>query len=564
MANNSSRIEERLKGDFKVFLFAIWNHLNLPDPTPIQNDIGDYLQGGPKRSIIEAFRGVGKSWITSAFVLWVLYCDHQKKILVVSASKERADSFSTFTKRLIDEVPWLHHLQPKRGQRDSKIAFDVGPATADHSPSVKSVGITGQLTGSRADIIIADDIEVLNNSATQMARDKLSELVKEFDAILKPLPDSRIVYLGTPQLEMSLYNTLVERDYKPRIWPAEYVSEDDIDKYKGHLAPYIVDKMLRDPSLVGHTTEPTRFSDEDLAERKLSYGKAGYALQFMLDTTLSDADRYPLKLNDLVVMNLDLRKAPSDISWASGPKNVIQDLPTVGLTGDRYHSPMWTSEEYQDYTGKFMFIDPSGRGKDETAYAVTYFLNGFIFLMDVGGFKDGYSEKTLEALANIAKQYQVNEIMSESNMGDGMFNRLLQPYLEKTYSCALTEDRAAGQKETRIIDVLEPAMMQHRLIVNQKVIEDDYKDTQVDLKYSLFYQMTRLTNERGALAHDDRLDAVHWAVKYWVDFMSRDSEVALKEHKEELLDKELEAFHEHFGMKGSGGGGNGKGWFDVI
>lgn len=562
MSNASTgKIEAKLKGDFKVFLYAIWRELNLPIPTPIQNDIADFLQYGAKRSIIEAFRGVGKSWITSAFVLWVLFCDPQKKIMVVSASKERSDSFSTFTKRLIEEIKWLHHLRPNRGQRDSKIAFDVGSATADHSPSVKSVGITGQLTGSRADIIIADDIEVLNNSATQTARDKLSELVKEFDAILKPLDTSRIIYLGTPQLEMSLYNVLPDRGYQTRIWPAEYVSEDDIDKYKGKLAPYIVDIVLKDPSVAGHTTEPTRFSDTDLLERKLSYGKAGYALQFMLDTTLADADRYPLKLQDLMVMNLDLRKAPSDLSWASGSQTVIQDIPTIGLTGDRFYTPMWTSEEHQEYSGKFMFIDPSGRGKDETAYAVTYFLNGNIFLMDVGGFKEGYSEKTLEALANIAKTYQVNEIMSESNMGDGMFNSLLKPYLERIYPCTLTEDRAVGQKETRIIDVLEPVCMQHRLVVNKRIIEEDFRSTQSDVKHSLFYQFTRITADRGSLAHDDRLDAVHWAVKYWVDYMSRDSEVALKEHKDELLMMELENWHsDMFGSSRK----ETKGWFDTL
>ena len=83
-------------------------------------------------------------------------------------------------------MPILAHLIPDDDQRQSKISFDVKPAAASHAPSVKSVGITGQLAGSRADIIIADDIEVPNNSMTQGQRDKLSEAVKEFDAILKP------------------------------------------------------------------------------------------------------------------------------------------------------------------------------------------------------------------------------------------------------------------------------------------------------------------------------------------------------------------------------------------
>ena len=193
---------EQLK-DFRNFMYLVWKHLNLPDPTPVQYDMAEYIQNCPRRAIIEAFRGVGKSYITAAFVVHQLLLDPQKKFMVVSASKQRADDFSTFTQRLILELPICQHLIATSEQRWSKIAFDVRPALASGSPSVKSVGITGQLTGSRADIIIADDIEVPNNSMTQMMREKLGEAVKEFDAVLKP--DGKILYLGTPQCEILLF-----------------------------------------------------------------------------------------------------------------------------------------------------------------------------------------------------------------------------------------------------------------------------------------------------------------------------------------------------------------------
>lgn len=537
------QFEQRLKDDFVFFLIHIWQHLNLPKPTWIQKDIASYLQFGPTRLIIMAFRGVGKSFVTSAFVLWLLYRNPQLKIMVVSASKERADSFSTFTRRLIDEVPILHHLKPDptRGHRDSKISFDVGPSTADHSPSVKSVGITGQLTGSRADVIIADDVEVVGNSATQGGRDKLAELVKEFDAVLKPLKTSRIIYLGTPQCEMSLYNTLAERGYERRIWPARFVDEQGMARYKGALAPCIADVVFKDPTVVGKTTEPARFSDQDLDTRLLSYGRAGFALQFMLDTSLSDADKYPLKLSDLMVMSIDPRKAPTDFTWAAGQKQVM-DLPTVGLQGDRYHSPLWMAQETAEFQGTVMFIDPSGRGKDETAYAVVKFLNGFLFVTAMGGFKEGYTDTTLAALSKIAKQQDVKQVLVESNFGDGMFMELLKKHLNVIYPVAVEERRAVGQKEKRIIDVLEPVMMQHRLIVDPRVIEHDYQSSEQDIKYSCFYQMTRLTADRGSLAHDDRLDALAGAVAYWVEQMSRDGKVEAEKHREDLLLQELESF----------------------
>ena len=131
------KIEQKLQEDFRYFLTAVWTHLNLPAPTRAQLCIAEYLQNGPKRLQIQAFRGVGKSWITAAFVLWTLFNNPDKKIMVVSASKDRADSFSIFCQRLILEVPWLSQLKPKNDdQRWSRISFDVG--TSSPAPSTLS------------------------------------------------------------------------------------------------------------------------------------------------------------------------------------------------------------------------------------------------------------------------------------------------------------------------------------------------------------------------------------------------------------------------------------------
>lgn len=527
--------------DFRKFVYLIWKELNLPDPTPMQYDIAYYLQNGPKRSVIEAFRGVGKSWLTSAFVCWILLNDPQKKVLVVSASKERADAFSSFVKKLINEIPILQHLRPREGQRDSMLAFDVGPALPDHSPSTKSVGIFGQMTGSRADIVVMDDIEIPSNSATQQMRDKLSEAVKEVDAILKPLPTSRVIYLGTPQQELSLYNELGERGYEVRIWPALYPEIQKVESYKGRLAPLVTRALEKDPLLAGMPADPRRFGEEDLLERRASYGRAGFALQFMLDTSLSDADRYPLKVQDLIVQNLGPTMGHLKLAWAAAPELVINDLPNVALTGDRYYRPMWHSPEMSEYTGAVMSIDPSGRGKDETGYAVVKALAGNLFLTEAGGITGGYELETLEALAHAAKRNQVKYIIIEANFGDGMFTQLLKPVLGRIYPCTVEEVRHSTQKEARIIDTLEPVMSQHRLIVDQRVIDKDF-DTAKDVKYSLFYQMTRITRDRGAITHDDRLDALAIAVAYWTESLGRDNNKAAEAIKSQALEKELKTF----------------------
>lgn len=534
-------MDNRVK-NFKNFLYLCWKHLNLPEPTPIQYDIADYLQSPNKRLVIEAFRGVGKSWITSAFVCHQLLLNPQRNILVVSASKSRADDFSTFTQRLIGEMPMLQHLQPRNNQRQSKVSFDVAPATASHAPSVKSMGITGQLTGSRADLIIADDVESANNSQTQLMRDRLGETVKEFDAIIKP-EIGRIIFLGTPQTEMSLYNDLEERGFKTRIWCALYPSKEQTTGYGHKIAPIIADVEDNE----GKPTDPKRFDSVDLLERMSSYGKSGFNLQFMLDTTMSDANRHPLKLNDLIVLSgcSTWKEAPAKLQWASSPeqiKAIDPDIPNVGLKGDYYVAPMHTSSEFTPFEGSVMSIDPSGRGEDKTAYAVLKMLHGVLYLTAIGSLDGGYSDDTMGRLAQIARQQDVNYVVIESNFGDGMATQLLKPIMASVHPCEIEEVRHNIQKEKRIIDTLEPLMNSHRLVIDDILIKEDFK---LEPDHQLFRQMTRITRDRGALRHDDQIDALAIAANYWVERMDRDTVLSYQQHKDDLLDKDLERFMEN-------------------
>lgn len=544
----NAAVVNRLKNDFVAFLFVLWEALNLPVPTRCQIDMSRALADGKnKKFILQAFRGIGKSFITCAFVVWTLWRDPQLKILIVSASKERADANSIFIKNIIDLLPFLSELKPRPGQRDSVISFDVGPAKPDHSPSVKSVGITGQLTGSRADIIIADDVEIPGNSATHGAREKLWTLVQEFAALLKPLPTSRVIYLGTPQTEMTLYKELEEnRGYSTIIWPALYPRSKEEDLYYGpRLAP-----MLRGEYdegfefLTGTPTDPVRFDIDDLREREVEYGKAGFTLQFMLNPNLSDAEKYPLRLRDAIVCGLDLDMAPMHYQWLPNAQNRNSVLPNVGLKGDGIHSYHTTSQNTAQYQEKILVIDPSGRGKDETGYAVLYTLNGYIYLMESGGFRDGYSDVTLEKLAKKAKQWKVQTVVFESNFGDGMFGKVFSPVLLKHHQAAMEEIRARGMKEVRICDTLEPVLSTHRLVIRDEVIAEDYRtardaDGKHDVKYSLFYQLTRMAREKGAVAHDDRLDALALGVEWLRSTMELDAHKVEHEALQEFLEDHM-------------------------
>ncbi len=536
-----------LKADFKLFLQALWGQLDLPSPTRAQYAIADYLQHGPKRLQIQAFRGVGKSWITGAFVLWTLFNDAEKKIMIISASKERADNMSIFLQKLIIETPWLVHLRPKSDDsRWSRISFDVN-CSPHQAPSVKSVGITGQLTGSRADLMILDDIEVPGNSMTEMMREKLLQLCTEAESILTPKKDSRIMYLGTPQTTFTIYRKLAERNYRPFVWPSRYPRKDKLSQYEGLLSPQIVEDI--EMGVEEWTpTDPDRFTSEDLIEREAAMGRSNFMLQFQLDTTLSDAEKFPLKFSDLVVTSVNPTQAPDAVVWCSDPRNCLKDLPTVGLPGDYFYSPMQLQGEWSAYTETICSVDPSGRGTDETAATYISQKNGFLYVHEVRAYRDGYSDNTLLDILRGCKRYNVTKLVVETNFGDGIVAELFKKHLQQTKQAIDVEEvRANVRKEDRIIDTLEPVMNQHRLIVDRSVVEWDYnsnKDAAPEerLLYMLFYQMSRMCREKGAVKHDDRLDSLAQGVKYFIDAMGISAYEAVKMRKQEEWQDILETF----------------------
>ena len=346
---------------------------------------------------------------------------------------------------------------------------------------------------------------------------------------------------------MSLYNDLPERGYAIRIWPARFPANPE--KYGTKLAPYITN-LLEQGADTGHAVDPLRFDDEDLTERELSYGRSGFALQFMLDTSLSDADKYPLRLRDFITMDLDHNQGPTELVWAADPDRAV-NVPAVGLAGDRYYYPMIQPKEFAEYTGSVMFIDPSGRGKDETAWAIVNMLHGRLFVMDCAGHRGGYDDELLKRILRTAKQYRVNKILVEPNFGDGMFAKLLGAHRVNIYDVTI-EDAPWSKmmKEQRIIDTLEPVMNQHRVVIDRGLVERDYNSTSAyaaedQNRYRLAYQLTRITREKGALVRDDRLDALAGAVAYWLEHMGRNEAVAAREHKEHLLDQELRKIIEY-------------------
>jgi hypothetical protein len=543
---------------FPYFLAYCLRELQLAEyPTKQQVAVADWMGNGPTRQLTVAFRGLGKSLLASLYALWRLRTDPQEKILVVSATSVKATDFSSFALKCIGEIDILQILTPGLSNRFSSTAFDVGPAVVEQSPSMRAMGVMGSTTGQRCSCAILDDIETIQNVITQLKQERVAHAVTEIESIIKPdegqLLPRKVMYLGTPHTEASIYLRLVrERGYKARYFPALY--PDEIECYDGNLDPRMLAELTADPSLVGEPTDPERFSHEDILQRQASTTRASFLLQFQLNTRLATLDKYPIRLGDLIVMDIDGTALPETVVWSNQPDCRVPDLVCVGMGGDcHYHRPIfqsgWVSRS--ETWRCVLAIDPAGRGADELAWAVVAELNGNLFLLESGGSTLGYADEVLQHLAKVAKQWEVNYVVAEANMGDGMFSQLLKPHLMREHPVTIEEVKHNIRKETRLCDTLGPLIQQHRLVVTSRVVRNDYRMTDEDpengYSRSLFFQASRLTPEKGCLSHDDRLDAAAIACAFFVEAAAQDQERAKAAREEELQREAYEAWMDETG-----------------
>jgi hypothetical protein len=279
----------------------------------------------------------------------------------------------------------------------------------------------------------------------------------------------------------------------------------------------------------------SRLNERVLQAKEQDQGPSYFQLQHMLNTTLSDLNRYPLKVDQLIFTKLPGRGAfPLVVNRGYSREHILSfAIESRSFTGYRAAG---YSAETSALQGLGMFVDPAGGGlnADESAYAIVGFLNGFIWVLDVGGVPGGYSPTGFEELAAIAKRWDVTFVEVEKNMGNGAFLNAWRPYLMRALpKCGTHEEWSSGVKELRIIDTIEPVIARGALVINSDIVETDAMTIQKYPlakrgTYSLFHQISRITRDRSSLQHDDRLDALYMGVRYWVKYIAINQDKAIK------------------------------------
>ena len=512
-------------------------------------------------------RGIGKTTQVSICVsLYELYRNPESRDLVPSKSERQAKKIITSIRQYIDDIWFLQHLAPRpsKRHRDDSKQFDVGPISRTKDPSVSAYGIDGQIEGTRASKCIPDDVETKNNTKTIDARRELDDTCKEFGSITT-FGDRDICYVGTFHHEESVYLKLIERGYVFLTIPLLYPTEDERRRIKG-LAPFIGADLDEGRAKPGDIVFSHR-KDRQWVIEKQAEGRSHFAMQHMLIADLGDELRYPLKLSDLIVHTVDVDKAPLSIHWgmttSNGVTTRLDGMPSLGFGNDSLHGPIMFDAEWAKYNGTIMWIDPSGAGTDHTSYAIIGGLNSMLWCKAAGGLEGGYSTATLQQLASLARRHQVTEIFVEDVGLQGMFVQLLRPIIQKHFlepgdnkyfpngwRCPVEPEPkwAKGQKEVRIIEVLEPVLNQHRLVISPAAISLDPAPNAVQ-EHELQYQLTRITRQRGCIKFDDVVEALAACVWKWMDCLDIDPDKAADHKRHQLQQRELEEHYRACGME---------------
>lgn len=537
--------------NFRDFAFIGMKVLGYPI-TEMQADIADYMASREfgKKKMVQAQRGEAKSTLAALYAVWSLIQDPDTKVLIVSGGEKQASDVALLIIRVIQTWHVLCWLRPdtSRGDKTSFEHYDIhcDLRRISKSASVACVGVTANLQGKRADLLIPDDIETTKNSMTQVMRDHLLMLSKDFAAINT---HGETLYLGTPQTKDSIYKTLPGRGFHVRIWPGRFPNAEELPRYTpGTLAPLILDKLEEDPTLGtgcgidgtrGAPTDLGRYTEDALLDKELDFGPEGFSLQYMLDTTLTDALRTRIRLSDFIVGDYSHEGAPERLWWSSEPRCVLNDLPENAQPYTLYKAAS-TSAEYMDFQHKVAVIDPAGNGGDEVAFCVMGATNSYIHLITVGGLRGGLSEENMDTLLDIFQECGVTDIKVEANMGHGVVSALLAGHCVKRdlKGFGFEDFYAKGQKERRIIDTISPLTRRHKFVIHRRAIEDDHKYSQAHPRdkrtvTSVLHQLANITYDRGSLSMDDRADCIQAGTAALVGLIAVDDGTEAEKRREE-------------------------------
>lgn len=582
-------VVKRLKKDFVAFCKALWKVKGYDKVAPIgpaEEQMMRWMNGednAPNHRGVLAPRSIGKTHIASALAIHRLMNDPDEVVLLIMRAERQAQQTLKLIRGWVNTVSFLRHLRPQKdaGHRDTAYFFDVGTIEGRRrSPSLAVGSVDGTLEGRRASFLIADDVETDRNTMTVEMRLALDQRVREFARVCS-YGNREIVYIGTYHDNDSVYWKLHQRGYQFRTWPMLYPHDEEMETPDGdprmiNVAPQLIKDMNSGKAKPGDRVFKHRHSRSYVKECQ-SEGEESWNMHYMLSIAMGDTKRYPLKLRDLIVFNgIAKDRAPMSIAWGmtdnSNRSTAVDGIPSYGFGDDCLHRPIYASEEWLPYKGTKMFIDPSGRGDNRTGFACVAYLNGRLWVTELGSLAGGYDTATLDRLCLIAKNNRATQIYVEDEFGQGMFQPLLEERLRRSFEQVGSSapsgdvsgpgavedarrhvaDRHRGgwaatvesirnprnaSKEDRIVDELEPIASTHRLIIDE--ITGNNRDFQIQWTRIRRVPKALRRREASQLSRDDEIDALASCCRMWRDRLDVSPQEAEELINDEFIDDAL-------------------------
>ena len=439
----------------------VWNRRLHNDTPPVHRRIARWLEArdaaAERRLLLMAFRGCGKSTLVGLWCAWLLARRPRTRILVLAADASLAVKMVASVRRIIERHPLCKHLLPDAAEAWASDRFTVARDGALRDPSMMAQGIGGNVTGSRAEVIVCDDVEVAGNCDTPGKRAELRERLAEAEFIL--VPDGTILFVGTPHCEDSLYR---------------HPKEDGafLKGYRRLALPVM--------NAAGASAWPERFTREAVMALRDRVGPLQFQRQMMLQPVASSA----VRLDPAAIIRYG---EEPDYREAQG-RGVLTLLGRRLVSGVAFWDPAYGRPGAGDASVlACVYADGDGHA----------FLHRLAYLTHDPEAPDDPATQQCRAVAAVLRETLLPAVRVETNGLGRFLPALLRRELARAgVACTVIEHASTRAKADRILGALEPALAARRLHAHESVFRTSFAGEMAEWRPD------------AVGARDDALDAV--------------------------------------------------------
>lgn len=441
-----------------------------------------WTRGGAKDNQLALLpRAHQKSALIAYRVAWWLTKYPNVTVLYVSATSDLAEAQLKAVKDILTSkryrALWPDMVNLEEGKRarwtNTEIIVDhpLYKEEGVRDPSIKAAGLTTNITGFHADLVVLDDVVVPNNAYTVEGRQKVAALYSQLASIENPGAKEWVV--GTRYHPKDLYGTLLEMVEEEYDEDGELVRSEPV--YEQFIKVVEIDGEFLWPRQRRKDGKYFGFNSAVLARLRAKYiDRTQFYAQYYNDP--NDPENQKFDRDSFIYYNRD------DIKWRNGKWYINNDQLNVFAGMD--------------------FAFSLAKKADYTAIAVIGITHdGRIYILDLDRFKTDRISEYYKHLMALYSKWKFRKVRMEVTVAQSVVVRDLKENYIFRESIPLAVDeyrpsRHEGSKEERIEATLIPRydnrQVYHYKGGNCQILEDELVATKPE--------------------HDDLSDAVTAAV----------------------------------------------------